>query len=321
MPVRARFAARPLAERQHRVEDPVMVIPGAVGLALAKQAALHGLVDRNKARPRLDQPPRQQHALAVNVQAVALAQGERFAAQVGCLLHGAAGQRGDGGVEYLVVNGQRLALRLREAAEVVNLLNEGVSILEAFARHGQAANAEAGIAWIAVDVMRAVSWPKVTGRRGVAGVHRQTNVGGNAWLADAAQRRVDAAEVREVLLTTRQHAAHDVLRRLVVPAADAAPRPDDGNLVHPPCQQRHLLRDKRTRHAGRSRLPQAADSLRRVRLGVPGLEVADAAGQEEKDTRNVAARRRDEARSGGLEIPRQRQAKHADADLQGFPSR
>ena len=63
-----------MGERHHGIEQPAVVVPGAVGFSIAEQAPLHGLVDRNKPRAGLDQTSSQEDSLTINIGAVTLAQ-------------------------------------------------------------------------------------------------------------------------------------------------------------------------------------------------------------------------------------------------------
>jgi hypothetical protein len=68
-----------------------------------------------------------------------------------------------------------------------------------------------------------------------------------------------------------------------MPAVLALPRANEGDFVDALRQQRQLLADIRSRHAGRRRFPQTANLDRRIGLGIEGFEMARSAGQEQKD--------------------------------------
>src|SRR5687768_9800548 len=123
---------------------------------------------------------------------------------------------------------------------------------------------------------------------GVADPLRQDHERGDAHALRTPQVRQDRAVVRLLLAESEQPAGlHELVAGLVDRRRLVMDRADDGVAMRELSHAREELADVNAGHSGGDRPERAAYVAGRVRFGVPGVELARAADEEQEDQVDV----------------------------------
>ena len=309
-------------DRQHGVLEPVEAI--AVGIPVVALGAVEvsGRADHgSQGHSRLDEPSRQQHALAADMFAIGAMDLFRFFLQLEGFLDLRIFEHIDSqaaGVVKLVSSLAPGKTRFETTEEAEAFLQPVFSCRQGGIDIGGAettGNSSEGLAVLRRDhdgvVFHSQPAAVLTGLEGAV-VHQ--------WIGQANRRRQASGSLAElgddrahrwpVIGRWRQVSRQGALRRRAschipvhgpaVSGASMVHRAHNGELLCMPGDLRHVFGNLDSGGRGRDRLELAANFLRRVRLRIPAVELADAAPAEQYDT---GLRPADSCSLGGLELP------------------
>ena len=287
---------------QARSSSRVGVLACVSQAGLSAGVARHARpVDLHQRHARLDQPPRQQHALAELIAAIAIAHRRRFLIQVERPPRACRAQQ----VERLL----RAIVEARDGTAAVDGVEVAVDLLqqrEPIARTRSGGTSAGSVRPGSGSRRVRIAVDAATDRRSGRGSRRPGRARGCSVVPDVSGSTIDAgrpAVGRRRRCTTRApgRASRSARRAWRSPSSSAGAarrsasssrstsgrcrrwtRPQHADLVDEPRGPRHQLADVHAGHAGGDRLKLAANFERRVGLGIPRLVLRRPAEEEEE---------------------------------------